>query len=332
MTNAEIAREYRDKYGPEMPTHQLARIMYQQYPLIWKDTESARHCLRYIEGKNGSKNKKHVSDTSYFMEKSRTLNPYKLPSSYASVRKPFPLPKSITSILLLSDIHIPYHDIKAVTAAIDYGKESEVNCVFINGDLIDFHRISKHESDLRKRSTKEEFEAADEFLATLRKEFPEIPIYWLRGNHDNRWDKYLQQKATEIWDDHYFRLEERLGLNQKQITMISDKQLVMAGKLMITHGHLLVNSGVAKPAKKAYEKAGQSVIMGHLHTRDYYRKNNAIRTGMGEAWITGCLCEQSPDYNPINDGQHGFAHIKIVNKDGDFSVLNYEIANGKISL
>jgi predicted phosphodiesterase len=332
MTSAELAREYRDKYGPEMPTRQLARVMYQQCPLVFKDYERARYMLRYIEGKSGVKNKKSVTSTPYMMENKRPINPYKLPDSYASVRKPYPLPKCIISILVMSDIHIPYHDIKAVTAAIDYGKENQVDCVFINGDLIDFHRISKHETDLRKRSTKQEFEAADEFLSTLRKEFPEIPIYWLKGNHDNRWEKYLQHKATEIWDDHYFKLEERLGLNQKNITMITDKRLVMAGKLMITHGHLLVNSGGIKPAKRAYEKAGQSVIMGHLHTRDYYRKNNAIRTGMGEAWVTGCLCEQSPDYNPINDGQHGFAHVKIVNKDGDFVVLNYEVANGKISL
>lgn len=332
MTNAEIAREYRDKYGPNMPTHQLARVMYQQCPAAFNNFESARYALRYIEGKTGNKDKKSVTSTSYYMENKRPLNPYKLPRSYAAVRKPFVLPKTITSILLLSDIHIPYHDIKAVTAAMDYGKENQVDCVFINGDLIDFHRISRHETDPRKRSTKEEFEATDEFLQKLRDEFPEMPIYWLKGNHCNRWEKYLQLKAPEIWDDSYFLLEERLGLNQKKITMINDNRLVMAGKLLITHGHLLVKSGGIKPAKRAFEKAGQSVIMGHLHTRDYYRKNNAIRTGMGEAWITGCLCEQSPDYNPINDGQHGFAHLKIVNKEGDFIVYNYEVANGKISL
>jgi predicted phosphodiesterase len=332
MTNAEIAREYRDKYGAEMPTLKLARIMYQQCPLVFIDVESARRALRYIEGKVGDADRKAVSKTPYFMEAKRPVNPYKLPSSYASVRKPYILPKSITSILVMSDIHIPYHDIKALTAAIDYGKENQVDCVFINGDLIDFHRISRHETDMRKRSTKEEFEATDEFLKKLREEFPEIPIFWLKGNHCIRWEKYLQLKASEIWDDAYFMLEERLRLNQKNITMISDKRLVLAGKLLITHGHLLVKSGGIKPAKKAYEKAGQSVIMGHLHTRDYYRKNNAIRTGMAEAWVTGCLCEQSPDYNPINDGQHGFAHVKIVNKDGDFLVYNYEVANGKISL
>lgn len=332
MKNADIAREYRDKYGADMPTLKLARIMYQQCSLLFPNLESARSCLRLIEGKSGSAKIKHVEKTPYFMEKKRPLNPYKLPVSYANVRKPYLLPKSITNILLLSDIHIPYHDIGAVTTAIDYGKENNVDCVFINGDLIDFHRISRHETDLRKRSTKEEFEATDAFLQKLREEFPEAAIYWLKGNHCIRWEKYLQMKASEIWDDSYFMLEERLKLNQKKITMISDKQLVLAGKLLITHGHILLKSGGIKPAKRAYEKAGQSVIMGHLHCRDYYRKNNAIRTERAEAWITGCLCEQSPDYNPINDGQHGFAHVKIVNKNGDFIVHNYEVANGKILL
>lgn len=332
MTNVDIAREYRDKYGANMPTRRLAQIMYQQCPLVFNNLESARSTLRYIEGKTGKRDRKIVTNTPYYMEKPRAINPYGLPTSYASVRKPYILPKNITNILVLSDIHIPYHDIKALTAALDYGKENNVDCVFINGDLIDFHRISRHETDLRKRSTKEEFEATDVFLQKLRDEFPKVEIFWLKGNHCIRWEKYLQHKATEIWDDSYFLLEERLKLNQKKITLISDKRLVLAGKLLITHGHILVKSGGVKPAKKAYEKAGQSVLMGHLHTRDYYRKNNAVRTEMDEAWVTGCLCEQSPDYNPINDGQHGFAHIKIVNKNGDFLVHNYEVANGKISL
>ena len=46
--NANIARKYRSEY-PDMPTLKLARIMYNENNLAFKDVETARHSLRYIE-------------------------------------------------------------------------------------------------------------------------------------------------------------------------------------------------------------------------------------------------------------------------------------------
>jgi len=331
--NTQIAREYRDKYGMVMPTLTLARIMYNENKEVFKNIESARVALRYIEGKSGGKVRcSSIKNSPYFMSEPRPRNPYALPRSYKNGRKLTKLPSSCTEILLMSDIHIPYHCTESLTKVFDYGvdESNKINCVVLNGDVIDFHRISKHETDLRKRSTVQEFEAANQFLCSLRKAFPDIPVYWLKGNHDIRWDKYLQVFASEIWDDQYFSLEARLNLKEKNITLISDDVLVMAGDLLITHGHHLVRGGGVSPAKKAYLKAAQSVIMSHLHKRDHYRKKNATQTDMQEAYVTGCLCELTPHYNIINDGENGFAHISI-KPGGKFIVRNYEI-DGVIKL
>ena len=56
MTQANIAREYRNKYGMEMPTLKLARIMYNENKIVFKDLERARDALRGIEGKKHKKN------------------------------------------------------------------------------------------------------------------------------------------------------------------------------------------------------------------------------------------------------------------------------------
>jgi hypothetical protein len=45
---AEIAKEYRKKYGMEMPSLKLARIMYAENPLMYKNVETSRSKLRYI--------------------------------------------------------------------------------------------------------------------------------------------------------------------------------------------------------------------------------------------------------------------------------------------
>lgn len=333
MTKTDIARQYRDEYGMEMPTLALARVMHKKDPTIFYSVENARTALRVIEGKNGvAKLSGQVMNTKYYMDKERNKNPYGLPKSYLTNRKAFVLPKECTEILLLSDIHIPYHCTSSISTAFEYGlrPENKINCIFLNGDVIDFHRISRHETDLRKRSVPQEFDSANKFLTKLRELFPEIPIYWLKGNHDIRWEKYLQQYATQIWEDNYFSLETRLGLKSKNIQIIQDNVLVMAGQLLITHGHHLIKGGQG-PAKRALAKAGQSVIMSHLHRRDYYKKRNATKTHEEQAWVTGCLCELSPDYHIISDSENGFAHISIDGKN-NFFVRNFEVLKGQIRM
>ena len=73
-----IAREYRRKH-PEMPTLKLARIMYAENQLSFKDVEDARYVLRRIEGKTS--HKKYKGDAEEFHVEHRPKNPYKLPES-----------------------------------------------------------------------------------------------------------------------------------------------------------------------------------------------------------------------------------------------------------
>ena len=329
MTLSDIARQYRDKYGMEMPSLKLARIMYAENKLSFKHVEAARSILRRIEGKNQSPDK--VTKTKYYMPTERPKNPYKLPESYQEERKPYKLPIACNNILLISDLHIPYHDINAVTLALNYGVENKINTILINGDLIDNHQVSRFERDPKKRSVKQEFDATKEFLRVLRATFPDAHIYWLKGNHCIRWEKFLLQKASEIWDDPYFHLEERLRLNEERVHLLDDKVLVKAGKLAITHGHHIFKGVFApvSPARGAYMKAKQNVIVGHLHRPSHHPESD-MEGNINAAWSMGCLCQLKMDYSPlISNSLHGFAHITI-DKNGDFTVKNFSIINGKL--
>lgn len=326
------AREYRDKHGMDMPTKALARILYKENPLLFKNDEEARTALRYIEGKGGSGAKwPIVKNSKYFREEARPKNPYGLPESHQDERQPYRLPLSCNNILMISDLHIPYHDINAITIALDYGKEHKVNTIYINGDLIDNHQVSRFQKDPGKRSVKQEFDATKQFLRILRSTFPEANIYWAKGNHCIRWEKFLLEKVREIWDDPYFTLEERLRLSEEKVTMIDDKVLVKIGKLTVAHGHHIFKGVFApvNPARGAYLKAKQSILVGHLHRPSH----NPETTAEGEViscWSTGCLCELKPSYSPqVSNSMHGFAHI-IVEKNGNYTVKNYQIIKNKI--
>ena len=324
VTKGDVARQYRDKYGMDMPTSKLARILYNENKIMFKDVENARNILRAIEGKFGNYKVTHKVER-------RPNNPYNLPDTYKEERKPFTLPIYCNNILVISDLHIPYHDVDAITTAIEYGLKNEVNTIFINGDLIDFHQLSRFEKDPRKRSVKEEFSATKHFLVSLREAFPQIDIFWLKGNHDVRYEKWLMTKVYEVFDDEYYHLEQRLALNEQKIQLIDDNVLVKAGKLSITHGHHIMK-GFFSPvnsARGAWMKAKQSVLIGHVHKVSNHVEVNMDGQTFG-CWSTGSLCELKPSYNPlVSNYQHGFAHVTI-DRSGDFSVRNFQIIDGKL--
>ena len=327
MTKTQVCREYLKKY-PNYPNLKLARIIYSENNLLFKDVEQARSMIRILTGNNGKKSRTYDKR---FVTEAKPINPYNLPESYEEKREAFVLPKACDNILLISDLHIPYHNIQAVTIALDYGKANNVNTIFINGDLIDNHQVSRFEPDIKKRSVKQEFDATKQFLVSLRTAFPDAAIYWLKGNHCIRWEKFLLMKVREIWDDEYFQLEERLQLNSIKVKILDDKTLVKAGKLSITHGHHIFK-GVftpVNPSRGAFLRAKQSLIVGHLHRASHHPEVD-LDGKIISCWSTGCLCELKPNYSPmVSNSQHGFAHI-MVEKNGDYTVKNYQIVNGKL--
>lgn len=325
MKKLDVIRSYRDKYGMDMPTLKLARIIFKENAILFKDVEQVRSYLRGIENKSGSNAKiTHPYPV-------RPKNPYNLPESYSKEPAVLKLPTGCNSILCISDLHIPYHDIDALSLAIEYGINNDVNTIFINGDLIDFHGLSRFEKDPRKRSVKQEFEAAKSFLIALREAFPTQEIYWLLGNHDMRYQKWLMTKVYEVFDDEYYHLEQRLQVNEQRVKVIEDNVLVKAGKLAITHGHHVMRGFFApvNSARGAWMKAKQSLLISHVHKVSNHVEVNLDGDSFG-TWSTGSLCELRPDYSPlVSNYQHGFAHI-LVDGSGDFQVKNYQIINGKI--
>lgn len=325
MKKLDVIRSYRDKYGMDMPTLKLARIIFKENAILFRDVEQVRSYLRGIENKTGT----NIKVTHPYPI--RPKNPYNLPESYSKEPAVLKLPTGCDSILCISDLHIPYHDIDALSLAIEYGINNDVNTIFINGDLIDFHGLSRFEKDPRKRSVKQEFEAAKSFLIALREAFPTQEIYWLLGNHDMRYQKWLMTKVYEVFDDEYYHLEQRLQVNEQRVKVIEDNVLVKAGKLAITHGHHVMRGFFApvNSARGAWMKAKQSILISHVHKVSNHVEVNLDGDSFG-TWSTGSLCELRPDYSPlVSNYQHGFAHI-LVDGSGDFQVKNYQIINGKI--
>lgn len=117
----------------------LARMLYNEFPMHLKSVESARSLIRTYRGEltqtSANINPARITKRKLPAEK----NPYKMPDSYELKKERFHIPKSIKKLLILSDIHIPYHSIEAVESAINYGLEQGVDGVYLNGDILDFY-------------------------------------------------------------------------------------------------------------------------------------------------------------------------------------------------
>lgn len=323
-----IARECIERFK-DTPTLTLAKKLFKESPLLYKNIEDCRDVIRMIRGAHGDRLRKEMADKSLY--NTTPKKQYKLPESYAEDRKPLILPMANNNILVISDFHVPYHTNEAIDCAIEYGQQNKVNTLILNGDVLDFYMMSRFEKDPRKRSIKTEFDTCRQLLEYIRHKFPTQDIYWTEGNHDKRYSNWLMTKAPEIFDDPYYSLEERLQLNDLKIKLVDNLTMIMAGKLYIAHGDKWQNGifSPVNPARGLYMKLKKSALMSHVHNTSQHTEKD-VSGGMTSCWSIGCMSELRPDYNPYcNKYNHGFAHV-IVNKDKTFTVKNHMIIDGHI--
>jgi len=320
-----IVREYIVKF-PNAPNASLARKILKENPLHFVNTESIRTMIRSITGSKGIADINQLKDKSLLREKRKSTD-YLLPESYANEYTPFEIKQS--RILIISDLHFPYQNNEAITLALDYGKEKKVDCILINGDLIDFATISRHEKDWRSRNVVQEFEAVKSFFKTLRDHFPQTKIVYKYGNHDERYEKYLYAKAPEIFDMPEFQLEIILKLGELKIDIVKDKRPIIVGKLTVLHGHELFGMGGVNPARATFTKTMEDTLVGHYH-RTSSHSEPTMNNRLINVHSQGCLCEMHPLFAPINKWNLGFAYVELNIKTGEYFLENKKIVNNKV--
>lgn len=321
MNKAQLCADYREKYGWDMPTLKLARIVYKENPLLFSTLDNARSMLRGIEGKtqNRVKIRKQMPE--------RPRNPYKLPESDEAIYQPYDL--KAKRLLVLSDIHIPYHSIDALTCAFDYAKNEKPDAILLNGDTLDFFGLSRFAKDPKARSFAHELNTFKEFMDVIKKTF-NAKIYFKIGNHEERYFHFLWMKAHEIVGVEEFELENIIKSRAEGIEIIKDKRIMKAGDLNIIHGHEFGGS-VFSPvniARGLFLKGKVSAMQGHNHCTSSHVERD-MNGGVVKTWSLGCLCELHPAYLPINKWNHGFSIVDIDNQN--FNVRNFTINKGEIS-
>lgn len=325
----DTAIEFRRKHGSgeEMPTTKLARIMYKEAHPMFKDFQDARYVLRRIEGKTGTK-KPGKTRSDFLMKENRPINPYKLPDSDEEPFEPYFI-RGHKRGLILNDLHFPYHSISAISATIEFGISYKPDFIFINGDLNDFHSLSYFQKDPRKKRFNEELDMAGDFFKTLKNIF-KCKIYFKFGNHEERYQSFLFQKAHELLGVEEFELETLYKNRVPDLEIIKDKRIVDIAGLPFVHGHEF-GRGLFSPVNAArglFLQAKRSAVKGDCHNTSEHPKPDLYGKPM-MCFSVGCLCGLTPKWLPINKWNHGFATIDILGEN-KYKFRNYRIYNGEV--
>ena len=208
-------------------------------------------------------------------------------------------------VLFIPDIHAPYHDPKAINALIAFATWFKPDIVFYMGDLIDFYAISHFVKDpIRTMMLQSEIDISVRIVKKINAAVNGSQKYFIRGNHEQRLQKYLWTKAAELSGLRDLKLEHILHLDELGIKYIGEGRMKFRG-MVVKHGDIVRKFG-AYTGRGELESTGISGISGHTHRLAIYPLTNEAGNFI---WMEcGCLCKLNPEYmnGKVPNWQQGF--------------------------
>jgi len=237
--------------------------------------------------------------------------------------------RKIKRNVVISDLHIPYQDKKAVQYTLEFIKKYHPDNLVINGDLLDFYGISVYSKNPQnKDNLSSECLKAREFLSDLRKATgTECNIQYLTGNHEMRLQQYIWNHP-ELEGLKELELSNLLDIKKYNVKMIEPDNdywskcngHIKLGDTVLMHGDDRLN-GASVSAKSGYSamntmlRLNSSVMIGHCHRLAQVYHKTPYNDIVGIE--TGCLC-QVPD---IYNWQQGFVTFETLKGKN----LNYRL-------
>lgn len=236
--------------------------------------------------------------------------------------------KSVSSsrCLILSDIHIPYHDQAALAIALEFARDWKPTVIVLNGDILDAQEISSHPKDKHNPITfQDEINEARQFLRVLRHDHKKARIYYTMGNHENRLERYLTQHAPELSSVTSLALDELLDLQALGIEFIDQRCKLIVPPFEIFHGSI-IRKDAGNSVRGHMTRRGGSVAMGHTHRMGIVARTD--RNGVHWGVENGHLSDPDPDWTHDPDWQQGFSCIEET--DGVVSIRQHHIHDGRL--
>jgi len=211
-----------------------------------------------------------------------------------------------SKVIVISDLHAPYHDEEALSAVLKYIKKTKPTLTILNGDIFDAYSISSFLRDPKRRILLPEIDTTIKILKRIRKS-TKGEIVFLGGNHCDRLQRFITKMAPEL--DGILSIPTLLKLKELDITYYDPGYRYEYRDIIVTHGDKVrCKSGYT--AHAMMDSIGKSVIIGHTHRLGIVYKRQYQTTLFGVEG--GCLCKiDNVDYIPGGrpDWCHGFVEV-----------------------
>jgi len=235
--------------------------------------------------------------------------------------------------IVLSDIHVPFHNVVLIDKILNLIKEIKPRGIIIAGDFLDMFSISKYAENslyaLSGVTLGSEYAEGCKLLDKIDATFKGEKVF-LFGNHEYRFYHWIQKGDNAKYGNAIKNPIEGLDLLNRGYKVISDYPdgvFKLGNHLEIIHG-IYHNVHVAK---KHLESLNTSVIFGHTHRFQSYYSNNSISYNIG--WLGDI---NSIGFNYMNRAAknlwcNGFAIVNI-DDEGDFYVQAVQVHENKFSV
>jgi len=186
-----------------------------------------------------------------------------------------------SSVLVISDLHIPYHHQDAFEFLKALKKKYKPDLIVNIGDELDHHAISMHEHNPDLMSAGDELKQSKEYVRDLEKIFPRMTL--VHSNHSSL--VYRRALKYGLPKDYLKSYNEFLGVGDGW-KWVDDLTVTLSdgSRCFFTHG---ISADVLKVAAQY----GMNSVQGHFHTKfsiGYFSNPDALIWGMQ----VGCLINQ----------------------------------------
>lgn len=200
-----------------------------------------------------------------------------------------PLTLKNGTILIGSDFHIwPGETSTCLRAFKKFISDIKPDAVILNGDVMDFPRISRHPQNWEKApDPQEELEAAQDHLNDIVQACKRSAAkVWTLGNHDARFESSIANALPQFRGIKGVHLADHFAIWQKAMSCLINEG-VEGGTTMVKHR---LKGGIGATRANALN-AGISIVTGHLHSQNV-RPLSDYRPFDRYGVDTGCVADK----------------------------------------
>ena len=191
------------------------------------------------------------------------------------------------TVVVLSDLQIPYHDKRSVQAAIDfvrYYKPDELWCVGDELDAPEPSRWNKGMAGEYADTLQEGIDKTNEIMAAFRAALGKSKKFYIqRSNHTDRIDTYMRKYAPAFSSLKSLEIETLLGYDKLGVTYLHRMHELLPGWVMAHGDEGALNRAPGATALNLAKSLGKSVVCGHTHrvglqheTRGFYGNTQTL--------------------------------------------------------